>query len=409
VNELPLFSPFRGEHYADPGSLARRLAPPYDVIDAPLREQLAAQDEANIVRVDLPVAPEGEDPYRVAARLLGEWRARGLLTRDGSPSAYVLRTTSTFEGGQVRSRTGVFLAVAAEPFSRGRVKPHEQTHKGPKEDRRRLTHATAANLSPIFLLAPDADGRLAARLREVTATPPWASADAIGARHEVWLVAGAKAKEIAETASAGSVYIADGHHRYETAVTIRGEAPAAWQNGARRTLAHVVSFKDPGLEILATHRIVPGAPQPRAAVLAAAARFFAPAEKGMETLTLVFSDGSEAPLALKDDAPLAQVATMPAHPAVRSLAVARCDAIMVNTVAGQLLGQVPHLRYTPVAADARAAARKPDVAFAILLPPTKLEEVKAVSDAGQIMPPKSTYFAPKVPTGVVLRPMEGDS
>jgi uncharacterized protein (DUF1015 family) len=409
VNDFPLFAPFRGEHFADPGSLSRRLAPPYDVIGPAERERLVALDEANIVRADLPVAPEGDDPYRAAARLLGEWRARGVLVRDGSPSAYVLRTTSSFEDGGTRSRTGVFLALAAEPFSRGRVKPHEQTHKGPKEDRRRLTHATASNLSPIFVLAPDEDGRLAAQLAEVTSVPPWARAEAIGATHEVWLVSGARGKAIAGTAGAKPVYIADGHHRYETAVTIRGEAPDIWTAGARRTLSHVVSFKDPGLEILPTHRLVVGSPLGRERVLEAAARFYEPCHAARASLTLVFDDGGEAPVALKESAPLAAVSDLPKHAAVRSLKVAQCDAIMVATVAAQLLGRKPELRYTAVAAEARAGATAPDVAFGILLPATKLDEVKAVSDAGQIMPPKSTYFAPKVPTGVVLRPLEGEA
>jgi len=359
------------------------------------------------VRIDLPVAKEGDDPYRAAAVMLGEWRARGVLSRDGSPSAYVLRTTSTFEDGQRRSRTGVFLAVAAEPFARGRVKPHEKTHKGPKEDRRRLTHATATNLSPIFVLAPDKDGSLANLLGAITATAPWGRAEAIGASHEIWLVSGPRAQAIADAASAGPVYIADGHHRYETAVTIRGEAPDKWKEGAKRTLAHVVSFKDPGLEILATHRIVDGARLKREDVLKAATAYFEPTSPQGASVTLVFADGADAPLRLKESADLSGVADMPRHPAVRALAVAQCDAVMVGAVAGKLLGAVPALRYTAYEKEARAAAHDANTAFVILLPPTRLDEVKAVSDAGQIMPPKSTFFAPKVPTGVVLRPLEG--
>ena len=408
MNDLPLFTGFRGEHYADPSSLARRLAPPYDVIDPAQREQLAGQDEANIVRVDLPAAPAGEDPYRVAARILGEWRARKVLVRDGAPSAYVLRTTSRFEDGSTRARTGVFLAVAAEPFARGRVKPHEHTHKGPKEDRRRLTHATATNLSPIFLLAPDADGRLAGLLGDVTAAAPWAAADAIGARHEVWLVSGPRADAIAEAAGRGPVYIADGHHRYETAVTIRGEAAEAWKDGAKRTLAHVVSFKDPGLEILPTHRILEGEPLAKDAVLGAAATWFTPASTEDATVTLVFRSGSEHPLRLKERVDFAAIPGMPEHPAVRALAVAQCDAIMIGTAIAGVTGTTPGLRYTPSAAEARMAARAAGTALAVLLPPTKLDEVREISDAGQFMPPKSTFFAPKVPTGVVLRPLEGE-
>ncbi|MEK6769953.1 MAG: DUF1015 domain-containing protein, partial [Gemmatimonadota bacterium] len=396
-----MFAPFRGERYADAASLARRLAPPYDVIGPAQRAALAAQDPANVVRVDLPVAPEGGDPYEEAARLLSGWRTQGILTRDAGPCAYVLRTTSGFEDGSVRARTGVFLAVSAEPFAEGRVLPHERTHKGPKEDRRRLTHATACNLSPVFLLAPDSRGELAASLARVTAVEPWARAEAIGASHEVWVVGGEDAPRIAAAAGAEPAYIADGHHRYETSVVIREEAPAAWRAGARRTLAHVVSFRDPGLEILPTHRVVEGRRSTVEEVLAAAAPYFEPASREGATLTLVFGDGSQAPLALRSGADLSAATDLPAHPAVRSLAVAVCDAVMVKVVASSLQGGAPGLRYTPVEAEARAAARDDGVAFAILLPPTRLEEVKRVADAGEVMPPKSTFFAPKVPTGVV--------
>ena len=178
MSPIALFAPFRGERYADPGSLARRLAPPYDVISPEQRDRLATQDPANIVQLDQPVADGRGDPYAHAARLLADWRARGILHRDHAASAYVLRTTSRCEDGSLRARTGVFLAGAAESFAGGRVKPHEKTHMGPKEDRRRLTHATACNLSPVFLLAPDSSGDLERLLVEAADGASWAAAEA---------------------------------------------------------------------------------------------------------------------------------------------------------------------------------------------------------------------------------------
>ena len=124
MKDPELFAAFGGERYADPRSLARRLAPPYDVISAARRAELAAQDPCNIVHVDLPEAVGGSDPYREAARLLERWRADGTLVRDMQPTAYVLRTSGTFPDGSSRQRTGVFLAVAAEPFAHGRILPH---------------------------------------------------------------------------------------------------------------------------------------------------------------------------------------------------------------------------------------------------------------------------------------------
>ncbi len=402
-----LFTAFRGERYADPASLARRLAPPYDVISPARRAELAAQDPHNIVHVDLPEAAAGADPYAEAARLLARWRTDGTLVRDGQPAAYVLRTSGAFPDGSVRQRTGVFLAVAAEPFAQGRIRPHERTHAGPKEDRRRLTHATGCNLSPVFLLAPDSSGALVAALAETTAREPWARCAALGSQHEVWIAEGQAAQRIARAASREPAYVADGHHRFETAVLFRTEAPAPWREGATRTLSHVVSFRDPGLEILPTHRMVVGAPVAPEAFRTAAAPYFRPSGAGeTPVVTAVFAGGAELPLVARPDADLSAARDLPAHPAVRGLAVAMADGVAVGVVGVSLLGQVAELRYTPDAAEARDAARAGRCAFALLLPPTRLDEVKQVADAGQIMPPKSTFFAPKVPTGVVFRPLD---
>jgi uncharacterized protein (DUF1015 family) len=267
--------------------------------------------------------------------------------------------------------------------------------------------ATGCNLSPIFLLSPDSRGDLAATVEKVTADEPWATADALGATHQVWLVKGPQALRIATLASDEPVYIADGHHRYETAVLYRDEAPKPWKLGAQRTLAHLVSFRDPGLEILPTHRIVEGKPLARETVLRAANPWFGRALPGQRpTLTAVFADGSEAAMVLRPDADLSTATDLAPQPPARALPVAVADAVFLKVVVQGLLEQEPKLRYTPSAAEARQAAGS--AALSVLVPATELEEVRAVSDAGQIMPPKSTFFAPKVPTGVVMRLFEGE-
>jgi uncharacterized protein (DUF1015 family) len=322
----------------------------------------------------------------------------------------VLRTTSRLEDGTTRSRTGAFLAVACIPFAPGsRVRPHEKTHAGPKEDRRRLMLATGANISPIFLLTPDSLGGLARQLGEVTAEPPWAACEALDGKHEAWVVKGARALRIATIAGDEPVYIADGHHRYETAVLFKEEAPRQWRNGAERTLAHVVSFKDPGLEILPTHRLVDGKPVERKHVLQWANPYFARALPDQTPhLTCLFADGSEAAMVLREGADLSAAGDLPQHQAVRSLAVTIADSVFIRVVMKTLLGREPVYRYSASALEARESVRKGRCAVAVLLPPTRLDEVKAASDAGQVMPPKSTYFAPKVPTGVVMRVLEGE-
>jgi len=403
-----LMSPFRGVRYADPSSLAKRLAPPYDVISPEQRRQLEKQDHANIVGIELPLAPPGGDPYKEAAQLLKAWQGGGLMVRESEPAAYVLRTTTTMENGTTRSRTGAFLAVACMPFAPGsRVRPHEKTHAGPKEDRRKLMLATGANTSPIFMLSPDTSGRYQKELEAITATDPWSKCEALGSTHEVWIVKGSRALRIATIAGDEPVYIADGHHRYETAVMFREEAPRDWKIGAERTLAHVVSFKDPGLEILPTHRVIEGQPLDRRQVLQAASPLFQRVQEGQTPhLTCVFADGSEAAMALREGADQ-EVDDLPEHPAVRELAVTIADDVFIKKVLRGVIGKMPGYVYTASDAEARKRAAS-SAALAILLPPTKLEEVKAVSDAGEVMPQKSTYFAPKVPTGVVLRLFEGE-
>ena len=405
-----LFAPFRGLRYAEPASLALRLAPPYDVINQDERRQFARQDSANIVNLDLPVGPPGEDPYHYAADLLAIWQRRGILVRDTEPCAYVLRTTAKLPDGVERSRTGVFLAVGAVPFGPGgRVRPHEHTHAGPKEDRRRLTLATGANLSPIFLLVPDSQGQLASRLAEITAEKPWASVEALGGRQEVWMAKGSQGLRLAMLASDAQAYIADGHHRYETAVMLKEEVPGPWRAGAQRTLAHVVSFQDPGLAILPTHRIVEGKALERSMVLRVANTYFARALPGQRpAFTVLFADGSEAAMSLRPDADLSKATELAEHPAVRGLPVALTDQVFLKLVVEHLIGRAPSLKYTPDEAAARAAVAEHRAALTVLVPPTTLEEVRAVSDAGEFMPPKSTFFAPKVPTGVVMRLFEGE-
>lgn len=382
------------------------------MIGPELRRELARRDRANIVHVDLPIAPPGGDPYREAAELLAAWRRGKVLARDPAPCAYVLRTTGAGEGGAVQSRVGVFLALKVMPFEPGSfVRPHERTHAGPKEDRRRLTLATGFNLSPVFVLSPDSQGSLQRELAAVVTRTPWARAEVDGWMHEAWIVEGADAFRLATVTSDEPVYIADGHHRYETAVFLKDELARSreWALGSQRTLAYVVSFHDPGLRIRATHRLVPGAPLDRSTVLKAASPFFARAQpEELPDFTVLFADGSEAPMRLRPEADLGAAAELPRHDAMRNLPVAICDYVFVRVVLAAVIGKAPQLTYTPEPEEVRRAASDGRHALAILVPPTTLEQVKAVSDAGLYMPPKSTFFAPKVPTGVVLRAFEDE-
>ena len=237
-----LVVPFRGERYAETNGLSRLIAPPYDVIDAAARVRLAALDEHNIVHLMLPEAPSAGDRYAWAGAQLASWRRRGVVVRDKDPTIYVMAQGD---------RLGVFVALAAEGYEPRRVRPHEKTHAGPKADRLALLRATRTNLESIFLLAPDTDGALATALAEGAKRKPDATAVLDGVDIRVWVVRG---KDLSRFPLPDApLYIADGHHRYETSCAYAAGNPAA-----DRMLAFIASARDPGLVVLPTHRLIHG-------------------------------------------------------------------------------------------------------------------------------------------------------
>src|SRR5258705_8003886 len=248
-----LVSAFRGERYAARAKLSRLIAPPYDVIDAAERARFAALDEHNIVHVMLPEAPPGRPPddrYAIAAQLVASWRAGGVLTRDAELAVYVMAQEFSLPTGERCTRRGVFAAVKAEGYGPLRVRPHERTHAGPKADRLALLRATQTNIESIFLLAPDRDRVLANAVAEVSQGKPDATAELGGVGIGLWIVRDPSRFPL----PASPLYIADGHHRYETA-----SAYALVNRAADRVLALIVSAQDPGLAVLPTHRVIFGA------------------------------------------------------------------------------------------------------------------------------------------------------
>ena len=409
----PLVAPFRGERYAAKGGLDALIAPPYDVISKEDRARYAARDPHNIVHLILPEAPAGTDRYARAAAEAAAWRSGGVLRADAGESVYIVAQEYALPSGERRTRTGMFAAVRAEPFATRRVRPHEQTHSAAKADRLALLRATRTNLEAIFLLAPDGDRVLERTLVAATSGVPAVRAELDGVRIRLWVVSGEPAAALARLAGRAQLYIADGHHRYETAVAYAAEAPPA-----DRVLALIVSAGDPGLTILPTHRIIFGAERDTAQLIEAWRQWFevgrvAPcmdrierlAELGRErTACLVaFPEGQDVSLVLKRDAPLDRVPGLGGAPAIRDLDVARIETLVVQHILGAGTA-TPSLAYTADAQAAFAAVRSGRAAAAVLLNPTKVTEVFAVADAGAVMPPKSTYFVPKVPSGLVLRP-----
>ena len=410
-----LVAPFRGERYAAADRLSRLIAPPYDVIPRDARGRLAAADEHNIVHVMLPEAPPdwaGGDKYAWAAAQLAEWRRAGVLVRDPEAAVYVMAQDFALPSGERRTRVGMFAGLAAEGYESRRVRPHEKTHAGPKADRLALLRATQTSLESIFLLAPDPDGVLVAALREVATGPPIAAADLDGVGIRLWVVTGGALSRFPLPPS--PLYIADGHHRYETASAYAKENPAAGQ-----MLAFIVSAGDPGLSVLPTHRVIFGAAREPAKLLPVWERWFeverlAAGTDRVAWLTragadrtacvVAWSGGPDLGLTLRPNASLGEAVDIGKTPAVRELDAARIEALVVKEIVRVGTTTVT-IDYTPDVGAAFAKVRPGGASVAVLLNPTRVEQVFAVADAGDAMPPKSTYFVPKVPSGVVLRPL----
>ncbi len=247
-------TPLHALHFdvARTGGLEPVVAPPYDVIDPEQRAALVARSPYNVVAIDLP---EGDDPYAHAAETLAEWRADGIVVADPEPALWALEQDYTGPDGRRRTRHGLFARVRVEDYGPGRIRPHERTHPGPKEDRLRLTRATRANLSPIFSLY-DGDGW--SPLVPHLGGPPFGEVtDADGTTNRLWRVGDPDAiAAVQEALRPAELLIADGHHRYETARVyadeIGGDGPH------RYVLMCLVSLGDPGLTIFPTHRLLTG-------------------------------------------------------------------------------------------------------------------------------------------------------
>ncbi len=409
---VDLVSPFRGERYAARDKLSRLIAPPYDVIDAAQRAHYAALDEHNIVHVMLPEAPPAgapDDRYEMAAELLATWRARGVLTHDAEPAVYVLAQEFTLPTGEKCVRRGLFAAVKAEGYEPRRIRPHERTHAGPKADRLALLRATKTNIESIFLLAPDSDRTLASAVAAVARGKPDATAELDGVAIRLWIVRDPSLVPLPPP----PLYIADGHHRYETASAYAQENPAA-----DRVLALIVSAQDPGLVVLPTHRVIFGAGRDIDRLLPRWREWFdvQPVPPGVDpvkhlaalghdqTACLVADRSRIVALLLRPGAVLDRVPNLAQSVAVRDLDVARIESFVVKEILG-VSTSTPIVRYVADATEALRMVQYGGAAVAVLLNPTKVEQVFAVADAGDVMPPKSTYFVPKVPSGIVLRPV----
>jgi uncharacterized protein (DUF1015 family) len=412
--------PLKALHY-DPtktGGLQDVVAPPYDVIDAELRASLADRSPYNVVRIDLP---DGDDPYEHAARILATWQDEQVIVRDPEPAFWLLEQDYTGPDGRRRTRSGFFARVRVEEYGPGRVRPHERTHPGPKEDRLRLTRATRTNLSPIFSLFDDDQGRARAALEATSTTEPWGQAtDDDGTANRLWRVSDpATIGQLQQATAPAELLIADGHHRYETARIyadeIGGEGPH------RYVLMCLVALQDPGLTVFPTHRLLKNLSPDQHETLADALRANFDIEpldsteeltppENPDAITLGYIDAhfrKPFRLTLKDQG-LADAALADHAEPYRRLDTAVLEALILKGALNMTDDDIDHLTQLGYERDTAKAIELVSVGqydAAFLMAPIPVEHVQAVAAAGESMPPKSTYFFPKVPTGLLFNPL----
>jgi uncharacterized protein (DUF1015 family) len=414
--------PLRALHYDQSvaGPLQDLAAPPYDVIDDAQRAGLVARSAHNVVGIDLPKAEDGGDVYEAAAKLLAQWREEGAIVQDDAPAIWALTQEYSTPEGRSLTRRGFLARVRVEDYGPGRIRPHERTHPGPKEDRLRLTRATQANLSPIFSLYSDPDSLAWGAIAGSLDSAPWGEVtDDDGTIHRVWRVGDEEVLETAHDALADAeLLIADGHHRYETARVyadeIGGEGPH------RYVLMCLVALEDPGLTVFPTHRLVRGLRPDQHEALATALRNDFEVHEvtrdelipppGGGPLELGYIDAHfRRPFRLRlRDQKLADEALAGHAAAYRSLDTAVLEALILKRTLGMTEESISHFEgigYARDDEDAVASVERGDYDAAFLMRPAPVSQIRDVAQAAENMPPKSTYFFPKVLTGLIFNPL----
>jgi uncharacterized protein (DUF1015 family) len=404
------------------GSLQSVIAPPYDVIDPEQRAALAARSPHNVVNIDLPQAPLGGDAYEEAARLLELWKRQGAVVRDAEPAVWALQQDYTGPDGRRLTRRGIFARVRVEEYGPGKIRPHERTHPGPKEDRLRLTRATQANLSPIFSLYDDPQNAAWGAVDGFTREDPWGSAtDADGTLNTLWRISdGAAVARVTMALGGTELLIADGHHRYETA-RVYAEEIGGGEGDHRYVLMCLVALQDPGLTIFPTHRLLsklkePDVQQKLGAYLREhfevtpidTSELRPPDDPTASTpLTMGYIDSFHQQayrLVLKDQAD-ADAALAGYPEPYRHLDTAVLEALILKDVLGMTEDDIAHLDglgYSRTDDEALQLVQSKAYDCAFFLRGSPVKQVQEIAAAGVNMPPKSTFFYPKVPTGLMF-------
>ena len=438
---VPQIAPFQGIRYASSGrSLSSRIAPPYDIITPAQRDALAARDPHGIVHLildrQLPGDGPGNDRYSRAAERLRDWTGSGILKRDPRPALYGLEQAFVAPDGRERIRRGVMAAVRLHDLRDGVVRAHEATVPSAVEDRLALLRNVRTDLSPVLGLHDDPRGEVASALASAFQRDPVAEAVADdGTRHRLWRIdEPATVAAVQKALADRRVLIADGHHRYAAALAYRDELdrvkpglPA--EGGHRFTLMYLLAKNDPGLVIFPTHRLLRslGGVSPDALALRLApffqvevieedirrptgrawaiSRLSEHMGKSSAFLLITAQDRKARLLTLRDGADLSGL-PLPAHETLRALDASVLQGVVLEGLLGAASCDPGNLAFLRDAGEAVTRTLSGEYEAAFLLNPTPMWQVQAVADAGLTMPQKSTWFHPKIPSGLVLREVD---
>lgn len=440
---MPEIRPFRALRYEPErvGDLGAVVAPPYDVIKPAEREVLVARSPRNIVRLDLPTDERGDEPgdrYRRAARTLAAWRSDGTFRKDPRPAIYVYEQTYRVPGTtRERRQRGFFARLKLEPFGPGSgVVPHERTLAAPREDRYMLLRATGVNTSPVIGLYEDPERRTPALLAQLTdGSPAIDVRDDDGVRHRLWVVPaaegdaegpGAVAGQLISIAKQTPVLIADGHHRYETALRYRDErrmTRSCEENPAFDYILMLFLDAQEMLTVLPTHRVGRDLPDEGRGFLERARELFevhpaqrAELERAFDVAALAPGGRGRFGLWTREGGALLDARREEFRPLVRagSEALRSLDVTLAQAALERLAGidadavAAGRLAYTRSAREALDAVddRTDGADCALLLEPTPVAAIAAASRGGEVLPQKSTYFYPKALSGLLVNPLE---
>jgi len=430
---------FRAYRYdlARVGALSDVVAPPYDVIDPGLQEALYARSAYNVIRLILnketPADSESNNRYTRSAQFLRDWQREGVLVQDSARGLYVYHQEFVVEGKRYE-RKGFLARVRLEKFGEGRTFAHEETMPGPKADRLKLFQATNMNLSPVFGLYPDDEGKVQAALESaIRQALPREATDHLGVVHRLWPVSDqAVVSSVTGLMGPKAIFIADGHHRYETALKYLDERRQAGEasgpdHPANFVLMMLVAMSDPGLAILPTHRLISGVDGLSADRLKKMlqSNFDVHAvgtgsSAARQTWEMIDTDGDQGLLGLgtvldgrwqlarfRSPELMAQLA--PEHsPAWGALGVSILHRLLLDKLLPEAGYRSAQCRYVHLLREVEEAIEQKECQLVALVPPARMKDVATIARNLEKMPPKSTYFYPKLLSGLVLHSLKAN-